>query len=41
MTVADFSHQMMDRFLFSMKDSVKFHEYKLFFILHHFDALNI
>ena len=32
---------MLDRLMQSIKDSLKFHEYKLFFILSHFDLLDI
>jgi len=37
----DISKQVLGKFIDSIRDSVKFHEIKLFFILEHFDQFNI
>jgi hypothetical protein len=37
----DIDEKMMDVFMMTIKESVRYHEIKLFFIHEHFDKLNV
>jgi hypothetical protein len=41
LTVADIKSNICDLFIAALKDSVKYHEVKLFFIHEHFDLFTI
>lgn len=41
LTSQDITPKIMDLFILSLRDSVKFHEMKLFYIHEHFDVLSI
>jgi len=41
MTAYDIDFKIMDILIYSLKDSTKYHEVKLFFIHQHFDIMTI